>query len=497
MKNSIKTLLFLNFFCVIYTINAQTKNVFLDRAFWKTNPTINQVEVKITEGNNATKLNRYGFDAVVYAILENANTKTIKHLLSKKGNDVNKLTHDGRTYIFWASYKNNISIVKHLLKNGAKTNVIDDKGYSILNFTAAAGVENIKLYDLLIKHGASILTDKTPKGANALLLITPNLTNFKMINYFISKGLRLDATDKDGNGVFNYTVQKGNIKMLNLLIKKGLPYKNVNKNGGNAMLFATKGSRSGYNSFAFIKYLENLGINPNITNNKGKTPLHNLAFGNKEIPTINYFINKGVDVNQSDNNGNTALINAASRNSLKVIKLFASKTTNINHTNNNGQSALTKAISNNSKTVEFFLNKGADVTLIDKKGNHLGHYLFNTFSTKNLNEFQKKLDLLKTKGLNISKPQKNGTTLYHLAVKKQNLSMLKYIKRYNIDIDAKNPQGLTALQKAVMTAKNNVIIKYLIDNGADKTLKTDFDETLYDLAKENEALKNTDISFLK
>ncbi len=87
--------------------------------------------------------------------------------------------------------------------------------------------------------------------------------------------------------------------------------------------------------------------------------------------------------------------------------------------------------------------------------------------------------------------------MYHLAVEKQSIPMLNFIKKYNININAKNKKGLTALQQAVMTAKNDKIIKYLITEGANKTVKTNFDETLYDLARENEALKNTDISFLK
>ncbi len=285
---------------------------------------------------------------MVYALLENANENVIKHLLTKKNNGVNKLTHDGRTYIFWAAYKNNMPIVNHLLANGAKTDVIDDKGYSILNFTAVAGSKNPKLYDLLIANGANVLKDKTPKGADPLLLITPKLKDFTMVKYFTDKGLNLSSTDTNGDGVFNYTAQSGNKEMLELLIKKGLPYKTLNKKSGNAMLFATRGSRSGYNSLAFFKYLENLGINPNITNKEGKTPLHNLAYGNKDVATYNYFIDKGADVNQADEKGNTPLLNAAQRNSLEIIQLLASKTKNINHINKNGKSALTNALGNKS-----------------------------------------------------------------------------------------------------------------------------------------------------
>ena len=78
-------------------------NIFIGRDFWKTNPTIAQIEAKIQEGNSPSELNRFGFDAVVYALLEKADDTIIKHLLTKEGNDVNKLTHDGRTYIFWAA----------------------------------------------------------------------------------------------------------------------------------------------------------------------------------------------------------------------------------------------------------------------------------------------------------------------------------------------------------------------------------------------------------
>lgn len=497
MKAATKMMLGIGFFLLMQTIEAQSKNIFLDRAFWKTKPTIAQIEEKITAGNSATALNRYGFDAIVYALLENASTESIKYLLTKKGNPVNKLTHDGRTYLFWASYKNNIDIVKYLLSNGAKTDVIDDKGYSVFNFTAAAGVENVALYNLLIAHGATPLKETTPKGANAMLLIVPNLTNFKMISYFSSLGLSLQSKDKDGNGVFNYTAQKGNKKMLELLIKKGISHKELNKNEGNAMLFATRGSRRGYNDLDFFKYLENLGIAANVANKQGKTPLHNLAYGNKDIATFYYFIQKGVDVNRTDAKGNTALINASNRNSLEIIQLLARNTKNINHQNKEGQSALTRAIRNNYKIVAFFINKGADVSIIDNKGNHFGHYLFKTYDAKNLADFQQKLDLLTSKGLDITLPQKDGNTLYHMAVDEQNISMLNFIEKYNININAKNAMGITPLQKAVMTAKDNTIIQLLIKKGANKAVTTDFNESLYDLAKENEALKNSDISYLK
>ena len=46
---------------------AQPKNIFLERDYWKSNPKIEDIELKIAEGNDVSELNRYAFDAVTYA----------------------------------------------------------------------------------------------------------------------------------------------------------------------------------------------------------------------------------------------------------------------------------------------------------------------------------------------------------------------------------------------------------------------------------------------
>ncbi|WP_304140433.1 hypothetical protein [Mesoflavibacter zeaxanthinifaciens] len=104
MKHLLTTLiLFLNF-----SIIAQN-NKLLDRKFWSNTTTVEAVKTAIEEGNDPTQLNSNSFDPMVYAILQDAPLETLQYLQSINGNDVNKLTHDGRTYIFWAAYKGNDS----------------------------------------------------------------------------------------------------------------------------------------------------------------------------------------------------------------------------------------------------------------------------------------------------------------------------------------------------------------------------------------------------
>ena len=58
---------------------------------------------------------------------------------------------------------------------------------------------------------------------------------------------------------------------------------------------------------------------------------------------------------------------------------------------------------------------------------------------------------------------------------------------------------MTALHLAAMQSKDQNILKHLISKGADKSITTAFEETVFDLATENELLQknNIDISFLK
>lgn len=127
------------------------------------------------------------FDAVCYAFLAGADNTVIKHILSKPGNAVDKITHDGRTYIFWAAYRNNLEMVEYLVEKGAKADVKDSHGYNVINFAARAGQTDTRLYDFLIAHGAQV-EDKNNNGATALLLVAPGANDMGILDYFKNKG---------------------------------------------------------------------------------------------------------------------------------------------------------------------------------------------------------------------------------------------------------------------------------------------------------------------
>lgn len=477
-----------------FAVHAQ-QNVLLDQSFWKSSPDVNAVKAEIQKGSNPAQLNPMSFDPVVMAINAQAPNETIEFLLTQPGNTIDKLTHDGRTYLHWAANRGNAEIMQSLVSKGAKANVIDSHGATPLNFAAGGGQLNTKIYDICLANGADLKKDLNHDGANALLLAVANDKDLTLTNYFISKGLDLKSTDAAGNNAFSYAARGGNIEVLKTLLQKGVPA------NGNAMLMAAQGTRRGANPIEVYQYLESLNIKPNFTGKNGENALHSIVRKPKQADIIRYFLSKGVDVNQADEDGNTVFMNAAASNAdTAVLGMLASHVKNINLGNQKGITALAMAVRSNSpEVVGYLINKGADIKTADKNGDNLAYYLVQSYSPQKAADFDAKLKVLQDKGFRMNEPQSNGNTLYHLAVVKNDLSLVKRLEGYQIDINSKNKEGLTALHKAAMISKDDTMLKYLISIGAKKDIVTNFEETAFDLAGENESLSknNVTVNFLK
>lgn len=473
----------------------QITNTLLDPAFWQNSPTADAVKAAVAQGANPAELNANAFDPVVLAINNGAPTEGVLYLLDQKGNDVNKLTHDGRTYIFWAAARGNTEVMNYLLSKGAKTNLQDSHGATPMTFAAGGGQQNTAVYDLLLKSGVDPKTDANHDGANALLLAVGADPELKLTDYFQSKGLSLKSKDAAGNTAFDYAARAGNIAVMKKLLEKGVGFTN------NAMLMAAQGGRRGGNPLAVFQYLESVGIPPNATGKNGENALHAIVRRPGQTEIINYFLSKGVNVNQANEEGNTVFMNAAAfSRDTATLALLKPLVKNINAANKKGATALALAVSGNSpEAVAYLLNNGANLNAADAKGNNLVYYLFEGYNPRQAKDFDAKLKLLQSKGVNLAAPQKDGSTVYHLAVAKNDLALLKAVQPLGADVNAKNSEGLTALHKAAMMSKDNTLLHYLLSIGAKKELKTAFDETAYDLAAENEVLKKSRVSvdFLK
>jgi ankyrin repeat protein len=476
-------------------VNAQQKNTLLEASFWKTAPNVETVKTEIAKGNNPAEANANAFDVTTLAINNDAPFATITFLLDQPGNPINKSTHDNRIYLHWAAYRGNTELVNYLISKGSDINFEDSHGTTPLVFAAGNGQSDPALYEAFFKAGIDP-KKKYKDGENLLLLGIPSDKDLKLADFLTTKGLSLKDTDKNGSTAFDYAARTGNIVLLKKILDRKV------KATDNALLFATQGSRRETTSLEAYKFLvEDLKLKPTVTAKSGDNVLHLLAGKPNQKEIIAYFLSKGVDANKVNNDGNTPFMIAAGARENGALELLLPTAKNINLQNPKGESALTMAVkSGTPEAVALLLGKNADVKVLDKDGNNLGFYLVQTYRPDPKQDtFDAKAKLLQEKGLNLAAPQKDGSTLYHFAAAKNDLSLLKKLASLNIDVNAKNKDGITALHKAAMVAKNDTILKYLLSIGAKKDLMTEFDESAYALAKENESLtkQNISIEFLK
>lgn len=482
--------------------NAQD-NTLLTADFWRGKPNLQAVQAEITKGNNPSEQNAGFHDPVTMAINNRVSNDIIKYLIEQEGNDVHKKTHHSRTYLQWAASAGNLEIVNYLIDKGADVNYKDSYGESVIAF-ASTGNKNIEVFEALFQKGIDPKSKHTD-GKNLIMYAIAGDTDLKVTEYFISKGISLDDKDDFGRTVADYAARYGNLEIIDKLIEKGVHPTD------HALFMATLGSRQKQNGKeVYQQLISKYKLNPAAVNPEGETLLHILVRrANKEV--IDYIATQAnIDFAKSDKQGNTILMNAAAvaAQDASIIDLLLTKADNINAKNENGETALSQAVATGSPAiVNLLIKKGADATIKDNDGNNLAYHWFNAYrpnprqaSDNSLSDnFQEKQPLLKAAGVDFTSKQKDGNTLFHIAVEKQNIELIQKASELGVDINAQDEEGNTALHKAALIAKDDIILKKLIELGAKKDLTTEFEETAYQLAQENNFLieNNISIDFLK
>ena len=369
------------------------------------NKYINYLQYLMQDKSNINAVNEYGITALMYAIKENSrfNKKFITDLI-KYGANINASDKNGMTVLMYAISYYNIyddntntkELIIDLIKNGANIDVVDNNGKTALMYAILRNKDNIykELIIYLIKNGENINAfDKD--GKTALMYAsykqyTVNNNNYiKLIIDFIKNGANFNAIDEYGKTFFMYLIENSNNECITDLIKFSENINTFDKDGKTVLMYALSNKDI---SLEIIKYLiEDRNADINAVDKNGETVLmYALYTRNTDTDTDNYIDlikylveEKKLDINAFDKNGNIIFIIAILKYNKIPINLLDylldKKIIDINAVDKNGKNILLNIFDYTFDDTfdenalihmfTYFINKGANINIVDKNGN--------------------------------------------------------------------------------------------------------------------------------
>lgn len=288
-------------------------------------------------------------------------------LFLEHGLEIDKIDESGKTTLQKAVETKNFTNVEFLLNCGADVNICDEFEKNIVHKEILKGYSNYKMIDFLVSHGANIdARDIDEKSiVDDIVEIIAIVKGFKKPNTFFSNEIKYD-------------------EKYDILLKKVLTYKpniELQRLDGTNILF----DMVLYNDFETLKTIINYGINLNIKDKRGYTPLmymveEGLKIGDKKekdsfIERLIYFLKYRVNIDAQDNDGRTVIHKAVIANDLVVLEKLLTKKADLSIKDIHGRTALHHTQwHGNYKIARWLIAAGADMNLPDNSGFTLLNY---------------------------------------------------------------------------------------------------------------------------
>jgi ankyrin repeat protein len=346
------------------------------------------------------------------------NRAMLEHLL-KRGADIDtRTTSNGVTALHLACSYKDVDRVKFLLDHGADVNAADNDGGTPIHTVIQESDERSKaIVALLVERGAALdvfaraqlgqtekvlaMLDEKPdlvrargRGGQTLLHVAAGRGDLELVKTLLSRGADLELKDRWGGwtplhcaacegrtavveyliqqgakvevpGVYNQGIlftaaMQGHAEVVRLLCAAGANVEATTDWGYSPLV-----SAAGEGHREVVKALLDAGANINQIC-KGSSALYRAVSYGKEDVAI-FLLERGADLNASRDTSSPPLHDAASRDSVVLIKALLKAGEDVNCLNDRGDTALDRALSSGRTDA---------VKALREAGGMLGHELF-------------------------------------------------------------------------------------------------------------------------
>ena len=245
---------------------------------------------------------------------------------------------------------------------GNNINVVNSKGDPLLLVAATLG--NLEAVQQIILAGADVNKRNAFTKDTALLRSIYYTNNPEIAQLLLYSGADINAVNNYNHSPMYLALEKQRGDLVDLFLSSG-----VSEGLNSAYLLRAAAKKNNMGILAMLKG----GIDPNITNEKGNTPLI-ISASLGDLPSVRDLLAYRADTNMANKDGNTALIYAARYNHPKIVRELLKPQTmqlpiDVNAQNNLGQTALYWAASKgNEEIVKRLISEGADATIAANDG---------------------------------------------------------------------------------------------------------------------------------
>ncbi|XP_017781655.1 PREDICTED: E3 ubiquitin-protein ligase MIB2-like [Nicrophorus vespilloides] len=392
----------------------------------------------INAGIKLDTRNNEGCTALHCAILNNY-IESAKILLSAGANS--NITNVNGSTAFHDAIKVSSDVLNLLIKAGSNLNIPNEEGYNALNI-AIKNHNEIAVNILLAENADPNFKDSSGNTAlhNAIMNI-PDYFDFAIKS-------ESETYDDVYCNAIHFDVQKYSTQPVKICVNS-TPIFNCKYMRQFENLFIEKSPN-------FVATLIMAGVNLNMPNKLGYTPLH-LAIVKKSTYCVQTLLSAKADPNCNDWNGNTTLHKAV-ENDPSCLEILISAGALLNVHNKQGLTALHTAVRTECiHSVEILLKAGADTRYKDFKGNTALHDAVKTESQL--------LELLVKSGADLNTFNNRGYTPIRIAINRQREQNFIILLNAGADPNGKDFNGNTPLHKAAKKYPN--FVDLLVCSGAD------------------------------
>ncbi len=170
---------------------------------------------------------------------ESNSSAAVRKLLEQHAK-VNAPQADGMTALHWATYHDDLDIVKLLLTAGADAKAANRYGVTPLSLACTNG--NADVVELLLDAGAGANT-KLPGGETALMTAS-RTGRLGPVQALLARGADVNAKEHKGQTALMWAAAEGHAEVVDALLKAGADFRTPLPSGFTPLFFAIREGRS-------------------------------------------------------------------------------------------------------------------------------------------------------------------------------------------------------------------------------------------------------------